>query len=57
MYFYKSSWCPNITDSHDSKKCIYAHNMRDFRRPPYLFKYSTRDCGNLKLLKDDQDKF
>ena len=48
MYFYKTSWCPNISDSHNSKKCIYAHNMRDFRRPPYLFNYCAKYCGVLK---------
>jgi hypothetical protein len=37
MYRYKSSWCPAMKDSHDSKSCIFAHHMRDFRRPPEIF--------------------
>jgi hypothetical protein len=44
MFMYKSTWCPNKKDSHDSKGCIYAHHMRDFRRPPEVFKYSPEDC-------------
>ena len=39
MFRYKTSWCPNKKDSHDSKSCIYAHHTRDFRRPPDIFKY------------------
>jgi hypothetical protein len=44
MFRYKSCWCPNRKESHDSKSCIYAHHMRDFRRPPEIFKYSAEDC-------------
>ena len=44
MFRYKSCWCPNKKDSHDSKSCIYAHHMRDFRRPPEIFKYIPEDC-------------
>ena len=47
MFKYKSSWCPNKKDSHDSKSCIYAHHTRDFRRPPELFKYLPEDCETL----------
>ena len=47
MFKYKSAWCPNRKDSHDSKNCIYAHHMRDFRRPPEIFKYSAEDCEYL----------
>jgi hypothetical protein len=39
MFKYKTSWCPNKKDSHDSKSCIFAHHLRDFRRPPELFRY------------------
>lgn len=44
MFFYKTSWCPHKRDSHDSKGCIYAHHMRDFRRPPDYFSYEPGDC-------------
>ena len=44
MFRYKSSWCPHRKESHDSKSCIYAHHMRDFRRPPEIFKYAPEDC-------------
>jgi len=47
MYKYKTAWCPNKKDSHDSKSCIYAHHTRDFRRPPELFKYAAEDCETL----------
>jgi hypothetical protein len=47
MFKYKSSWCPNKKDSHDSKSCIYAHHTRDFRRPPDIFKYLAEDCETL----------
>lgn len=47
MFFYKTSWCPTKKDSHDSKGCIYAHHLRDFRRPPDLFKYNPEDCETL----------
>jgi hypothetical protein len=47
MFKYKSSWCPNKKDSHDSKSCIYAHHTRDFRRPPEIFKYLPEDCETL----------
>ena len=47
MFRYKSCWCPNRKDSHDSKSCIYAHHMRDFRRPPEIFKYSSEDCETM----------
>jgi hypothetical protein len=48
MYRYKSSWCPDRKDSHDSKSCIYAHHMRDFRRPPEIFKYAAEDCESMQ---------
>ena len=48
MFFYKTSWCPTSKDSHDSKSCIYAHHLRDFRRPPDLFKYVPEDCETLQ---------
>ena len=44
MFNYKTSWCPNKKDNHDSKSCVFAHHMRDFRRPPMLFKYNAEDC-------------
>ena len=47
MFKYKTSWCPNKKDSHDSKSCIYAHHTRDFRRPPDVFKYLPEDCDTL----------
>ena len=47
MFKYKTSWCPNKKDSHDSKSCIYAHHTRDFRRPPDVFKYLPEDCYTL----------
>lgn len=47
MFKYKSAWCPNKKDSHDSKSCIYAHHTRDFRRPPDIFKYLPEDCDTL----------
>jgi hypothetical protein len=47
MFRYKTSWCPNKKDSHDSKSCIYAHHTRDFRRPPDIFKYQPEDCETL----------
>lgn len=47
MFKYKTSWCPNKKDSHDSKSCIFAHHLRDFRRPPELFKYLAEDCDSL----------
>ena len=47
MFKYKTSWCPNKKDSHDSKSCIYAHHTRDFRRPPEIFKYLPEDCETL----------
>ena len=47
MYKYKSCWCPSRKDSHDSKSCIYAHNMRDFRRPPEIFNYSAEECESI----------
>jgi hypothetical protein len=47
MFKYKSSWCPNKKDSHDSKSCIYAHHTRDFRRPPDVFSYAPEDCETL----------
>ena len=47
MFKYKTAWCPNKKDSHDSKSCIYAHHTRDFRRPPELFRYAAEDCDTL----------
>ncbi len=47
MFKYKTAWCPNKKDSHDSKSCLYAHHTRDFRRPPELFKYAAEDCDTL----------
>lgn len=47
MFKYKTSWCPNKKDSHDSKSCIFAHHLRDFRRPPELFRYQAEDCESL----------
>ncbi len=47
MFKYKSCWCPSRKDSHDSKSCIYAHNMRDFRRPPEIFNYSAEECESI----------
>lgn len=47
MFRYKSCWCPNRKESHDSKSCIYAHHMRDFRRPPEIFKYIAEDCETM----------
>lgn len=48
MFMYKTTWCPTKKDSHDSKGCIYAHHMRDFRRPPEIFKYTPEDCEVLQ---------
>ena len=48
MFKYKSSWCPDRHESHDSKNCIYAHHMRDFRRPPAYFDYSPEDCEHIQ---------
>ena len=47
MFKYKSAWCPNKKDSHDSKSCVYAHHLRDLRRPPELFNYQPEDCETL----------
>lgn len=47
MFKYKTAWCPNKKDSHDSKSCIYAHHMRDFRRPPDFFMYNPDNCETL----------
>jgi hypothetical protein len=47
MFKYKTAWCPNKKDSHDSKSCYYAHHTRDFRRPPELFVYLPEDCDTL----------
>ncbi len=47
MFKYKTAWCPNKKDSHDSKSCVFAHHLRDFRRPPDLFKYQPEDCETL----------
>ncbi len=47
MFMYKTTWCPTKKDCHDSKSCIYAHHMRDFRRPPEIFKYAPDDCEAL----------
>lgn len=44
MFKYKTCWCPNLAIAHDFKKCIYAHHMRDFRRPPEIFNYSQEEC-------------
>ena len=44
MFRYKTAWCKLNKDSHDSKKCIFAHHMRDFRRPYEIFKYAKDDC-------------
>ena len=54
MFRYKSCWCPNRQDSHDSKSCIYAHHMRDFRRPPEIFKYAPEDCEFLSNSNSDK---
>ena len=48
MFKYKSAWCPERAESHDSKNCVYAHHMRDFRRPPSLFEYSPDDCEHVQ---------
>lgn len=53
MFKYKSCWCPNLDKSHDSKSCIYAHTMRDFRRPPQIFKYGTEDCEFMQNSKNN----
>lgn len=44
MFNYKTSWCTSKKDSHESMSCNYAHHLRDFRRPPMLFRYSAEDC-------------
>ena len=54
MYKYKTSWCPDRANSHDSKNCLYAHHMRDFRRPPEIFKYSNEDCKFVNNSKDSE---
>jgi hypothetical protein len=36
MFHFKTVWCPFTMDKdHDPKKCVYAHNLQDFRRKPY----------------------
>jgi len=54
MFRYKSCWCPNRKKSHDSKSCIFAHHMRDFRRPPEIFNYSSEDCEAAMNNKDSE---
>jgi hypothetical protein len=31
--------------NHDPRKCVYAHNLQDFRRKPYQFKYDSNSCN------------
>lgn len=40
---YKTVWCPH-TSEHERNKCVYAHNIQDFRRSPNEYKYEPINC-------------
>ena len=46
MFSYKTVWCPFNLTKHDKKKCVYAHNLQDYRRNPGVFRYSDENCKN-----------
>ena len=46
MFYYKTEWCPMNLTQHDKSKCVYAHNLQDFRRKVQVHKYSEELCEN-----------
>jgi hypothetical protein len=47
-YKYKTVWCP-YSSEHDKSKCVYAHNIQDFRRDPTENLYSPDPCPHWNL--------
>ena len=39
MFFYKTEFCPFNLTEHDMSKCVYAHNLQDYRRKPDHYSY------------------
>jgi len=39
MFYYKTEFCPFNLTEHDKSKCVYAHNLQDYRRKPDICSY------------------
>lgn len=46
MFLYKTEWCPMNLTHHNKSKCVYAHNLQDFRRKVHESNYSPELCEN-----------
>ena len=62
MFHYKTVWCPFNLSNHNKAKCVYAHNLQDFRRKPNEYTYNETACPNwscssfIKKLEDGCSK-
>jgi len=45
IFLYKTVSCPFNYINHDRGKCVYAHNLQDFRRKPSAFSYEPVPCN------------
>ena len=46
MFYYKTEWCPMNLTLHEKSKCVYAHNLQDYRRKVHILRYSEVNCEN-----------
>lgn len=46
MYRFKTELCPDVSQKHSYKDCLYFHNPKDYRRKPDLVRYYPEDCSN-----------
>lgn len=44
-YLYKTVYCPYLWE-HKKNKCVFAHNIQDYRRNPLIFGYEEDNCKN-----------
>lgn len=49
MFHYKTEFCPFNLTEHDKSKCVYAHNLQDYRRNPAYYTYSPISCPNWNM--------
>lgn len=49
MFHYKTVFCPFNLTEHDKGKCVYAHNLQDYRRKPSQYSYEPINCFNWNL--------
>ena len=46
MFLYKTEFCP-INWEHNTEKCVYAHDIGEYRRNVSRIPYNIKDCPSI----------